>query len=234
MSYVLGSLYSISFFGITLADPLLFIQNMIITKEVEKAFFFAIIIPILLALIFGKVFCSFFCPVNTIIEHFIKLTKRKNVDKTLKGNLKIRYIPLMLLIIGMLLFKEPLANYFSLPGMLSLEIQQVMSTKVFSLFWYIFGFLLVIEILIKKRLWCNFICPQGTFIGVFRTKKTLKIVRKEKENGKCTGCKLCVASCPFYLNPMGKEIYPACTNCLECYLICKKTHKEDRSLELKF
>jgi len=192
----------------------------------------SILLPLLLALILGKVFCSFFCPANTIFELFRKLHSKKNVKELDNG--RIRIFILLLILALVFLLKMPLFNYLSLPGIFSVELQKIAFLKKVSLFWIFLLFLVTVEFIFKKRIWCNYICPQGSFIGVLRTPKTLKIIKRERLQDSCKGCIQCVISCPFDLNPIDGNIYPQCTNCFVCYVTCRKIHKENAILGFKF
>lgn len=51
-----GTLYALSVFGLDVADPLLVLQTILLTKEVYVPLLLAAAIPIALALIFSRVF----------------------------------------------------------------------------------------------------------------------------------------------------------------------------------
>jgi len=211
----------------------MFIQDLLINFEFKSGFFVSILLPLLLALILGKVFCSFFCPANTIFELFRKFYSKKNVKELANGR-RIRIFILLLILLLVFLLKIPLFNYLSLPGIFSLELQKIAFHKKLSLFWIFLLFLVFVEFIFKKRIWCNYICPQGSFIGLLISPKTLKIIKRERLHDSCIGCRQCVISCPFDLNPMDGNIYPQCTNCFECYVTCRKIHKENATLGFKF
>lgn len=233
INLLMGNLYSSTIFGIDISDPLMVMQNILLSYSFELKFFLTAIIPIFLALIFGRVFCSFLCPVNTIFEWLNTLyPKKKQIQ--VKGSGKITYIFICLLIILVLLAKYPLFTYLSLPGALSIELQNTIMSKSLSIFWVILLFLIFLDFVIKRRFWCNFVCPQGIFISLLRGPKTMKIIRNINSSSKCTGCKKCTSSCPLYLNPMEEKIYPQCINCLECVMVCRKNHKENAPLKIKF
>lgn len=233
LNFLLGNLFSISFFGFSVIDPTLLIQHILLNHHINIDLLIASAIPFLIAIIFGKVFCSFACPVNLILE----MIKKVNVfvkRVTVKGSSKIRYGILVFLILAIFLTGIPIFNFLSLPGIISVEIQKVFYLKLFSIFWGFFLLLLFLELVIRRRFWCNYICPQGSIIGLIRTPKTLKIIKKQDDLSKCSGCKKCIMACPFYLNPLEGNIYPQCTNCFECVITCKKTHKNNPQLTWKF
>lgn len=230
---IAGNLYSSTFFGIDITDPLIFLQNVILNRSFDLKFFLSIAIPVIIALVLGKVFCSYLCPVNTVFEWLNKLYPRKNA-KHVKGNSRVTFTLLLVVTILVVFTKFPIFTYLSLPGIFSLEMQKVVLSKTFSFFWLAFIFLILLDFILKRRFWCNYICPQGGFIGFLKTPRTLKVVKNKDKTVKCTGCGKCVSSCPLYLNPMEENIYPQCYNCLECVQTCKKIHKDYAPLNIKF
>ncbi|MCX7770284.1 MAG: 4Fe-4S binding protein [Proteobacteria bacterium] len=233
INIIMGNLYASSIFGIEISDPLIFLQNVILNLSFDFKFFLSIIIPLVLAITFGRVFCSFLCPVNTVFEFLNKIYPRKKLIQ-IKGDYKASLILFSILIILIFITEHPLFNYLSLPGLLSVELQKLFISKSPSLFWGLFVFLILIDYIIRRRFWCNYLCPQGIFIGFLKIKKTLQVVKEVDKVIKCLGCKRCVTSCPFYLNPMEEKIYPQCTNCFECVLVCRKNHKDQAPLKIKF
>jgi ferredoxin-type protein NapH len=228
----IGNLFSLTIFGVDISDPLIFLQYLVLNHNFEAKFFLSILIPVILAISFGRVFCSFLCPVNTVFEIVNKFSL-KNKKVPVKGNNKTILL-LLSLMLFVLVSKHPIFNYLSLPGLLSIELQKVISFKLFSLFWAIFFGLVLLDYFSKRRFWCNFICPQGIFLSFLKTPWTLKIVREKSEALKCLNCRKCVLSCPFNLNPMEKKIYPQCTNCMECVITCRKNHRNQSPLSFKF
>lgn len=233
INIIIGNLYSSTFFGIDISDPLLFLQSVILSKSLDFKFFLSILIPVILAVTLGRVFCSFLCPVNTIFEWLNRLYPRRKLGQV-KGSSRITLVLLLIIILLIFFTRIPFFTYLSLPGILSIELQKILLTKSLSFFWMTFAFLIFLDFVIRRRFWCNYICPQGIFISFLRTPKTLKVVKESDENSQCIGCRRCVSSCPFYLNPMEEKIYPQCVNCLECVQVCKKNHKDNIPLNIKF
>ncbi|MGC9101198.1 MAG: 4Fe-4S binding protein, partial [Caldisericum sp.] len=63
------------------------------------------------------------------------------------------------------------------------------------------GIIVLLELFLVRRVWCNYICPVGSFMGIFRIRKTMKVVHKEDEEHICGRCMECVKACPLGLNP---------------------------------
>ena len=61
---IIGTYYSISIGNLDIIDPALMLQTIFLTKEIYFPLLLAGIIPLILTLIFGKVFCGWVCPVD--------------------------------------------------------------------------------------------------------------------------------------------------------------------------
>lgn len=72
----------------------------------------------------------------------------------------------------------------------------------------------------KGRLYCNSVCPVGTFLGLFSRFSLFKI-RIDQE--KCTSCGICTMSCKSScIEKGGKSIdYSRCVVCFDCIGGCK-------------
>ena len=73
---IIGTFYSISFGNLDIVDPALMLQNLLLTKEIYFPLLLAGVIPLILALFFGKVFCGWVCPYNFLAEFAVKLGKK--------------------------------------------------------------------------------------------------------------------------------------------------------------
>ena len=76
-SFGLGSLWFVS--------PLEGLESLLLTKSLYLPSLVGMVIPVLIALFLGRVFCSWLCPVSFILELFDRLRKfitKKNISKT--------------------------------------------------------------------------------------------------------------------------------------------------------
>jgi ferredoxin-type protein NapH len=95
------------------------------------------------------------------------------------------------------------------------------------------GVIIIVEFLIIRRAWCNYICPVGGFLGIFRTSKTMSVSYR-KETDQCIKCGECVKACQLGLNPMGTRLYPLCHNCGDCITACRRAAGKDSPLSFRF
>jgi len=93
--------------------------------------------------------------------------------------------------------------------------------KTFQAAWIIGGLFLLVLFLnrIKPRFWCRMLCPLGALLGI--TSK-FSIMKLEKDEEKCTDCKLCVKNCQGAASPIPGKQWEAseCLSCFNCFNVC--------------
>jgi polyferredoxin/formate hydrogenlyase subunit 6/NADH:ubiquinone oxidoreductase subunit I len=87
--------------------------------------------------------------------------------------------------------------------------------------WFIGLIFLVILFLnrIRPRFWCRTLCPLGALLGLC---SRVSILRLEKDDKKCTDCKLCTKRCQGAASPIpGQDWENAeCVACFNCFNAC--------------
>lgn len=229
---IIGNMYSFTIFGVDIVDPAMAIQTTILSMDLTYVVLAGVIIPIVLALFFGKVFCSWMCPFNTLSEYWQILTKKifrkryrrsrlKNYGKNPKA---VYYWIILLSLFAMsILLGFPLITFLSAPGIISSEIAHIIMGMGAGLELLIFLSIIFVEGLFFKRYWCKYICPVGGILSVFRFKNTLHIEVNEKNCTCASNVEPCSFNCPFDLSPKKGNIYPFCFNCGQCIKTCEKT-----------
>ncbi len=210
------------------------------------------LIILVLNLVFGRVYCSFLCPLGTFqdIFHFVaqKFRKKKSRKYAPPHNW-MRYsfllIPVLIFIFGNILFLnllDPYSNfgrmvtnlarpvYFEMNNLLSLilekrEIYSIKPVELKNVSWmsvgysfFIFG--LVGYLAIKNgRLFCNTVCPVGTFLGIVSRFSLFKI---RLDHVACTSCGICGNNCKAdCIDTQNKKVdFSRCVGCLNCLYVC--------------
>jgi polyferredoxin len=87
--------------------------------------------------------------------------------------------------------------------------------------WFIGLTFLVILFLnrIRPRFWCRILCPLGALLGIF---SRFTVLRLEKDQDKCTDCKLCNRTCQGAASPMPSQTWEnaECLLCFNCFDAC--------------
>jgi len=229
---IIGNLYSVTIFGIDIVDPAMALQTTLLTREFITVLIAGALIPIIVALLFGKVFCSWMCPFNTFSEYWQIIMRKIFPNRwrliqreTSKINPKplTYWVILIAFFLLSLIFGFPVITFLSFPGILSSEISHlIMGMGVGIEILVVFGVILA-EGFLLKRYWCKLICPVGGLLGIFRTPKTLRLNHNEG-NCSCGGAlEPCGTSCPLGLAPKHEGLYPHCFNCGLCIKTCEKT-----------
>ncbi|MEA3491903.1 MAG: quinol dehydrogenase ferredoxin subunit NapH [Campylobacterota bacterium] len=181
----------------------------------------AIIIVLFYAVIGGRAFCSWVCPVNLVTDAANWLRRKLYIDKIerkLWVSRNLRYYMLVLALV---------VSFVT--GMAAFEV--ISPITIFNR-GVIFGFgagagLLVaiffFDLFVLKNGWCGHICPLG---GVHSIIGKYSLFRVDHNSENCTLCMKCKDVCPEVqvLNMIGKRsedvAMQECTNCGRCVDVC--------------
>lgn len=195
-NFFFGSLASSTFVGIILSDPFAALQVMFASKKINIMYLSgAFIIFVFYLIIKGRVFCSWVCPVNTILEYTDKLRRFLEVkDKTYNRHTK-KHLALLVLLLSFII-GVPVFELFSPIGF---SVRNALFTFGIGI-WVIIAIVLF-ELLISKRGWCRYFCPLGGFYQSIGKAGVFKI---KFDHNACVGCDKCRSVCfaePVILEP---------------------------------
>ena len=167
-------------------------------------------VSLVAALIFGRVYCGYACPMNTLmipIEWLSKKLKLQTADtpKWLKNGY-FTWITLGISVAVMLLSKRLL--HVDLPILP---------------FWLVMSILITLRY--KPAVFQNLICPFGALQRSFGRFARLS---EKVDKDACVGCKLCEKACPSNAIVVSSEDKKAvintalCHQCIKCQQVCPK------------
>lgn len=197
----------------------------------------AFILLMLITLLFGRIYCSFLCPLGIfqdIITRFASLFKTRKQKKTkfVQPHNILRYTILFVVTISLifgtvfpLLALDPYSNYGRIVSHLFNPMLAWINNGPagFTLSSFCFSLLFFIVIAIfsafKGRLYCNTICPVGSFLGLISKVSAFRLVI---DNEACVGCHQCSANCKSGCIDGDKRIIDMsrCVTCFDCIGIC--------------
>ena len=191
-------------------------------KRIYWSSFILLIIFTVSNIFFGRVFCSYFCPLGTLQELVRKFGKaigiKKNFEFPEAVDKKLRYLKYFILLIvaflsfyiGDLFFRE----YGPFSALM--HFGQEFDEKFFG---YIVLVLLFVFAFFSKNLWCRYLCPLGAFLGIINKISFFKIKRDKKT---CTKCSLCNKDClaGLEIKEVDEVKKSDCISCGKCIEVC--------------
>ncbi len=217
-----GTIWSARLFGVSLSDPLAGAEAIISSRSFYKPMLWSLLIPVAVTVLFGRVFCGWICPMNTLLEVVDKCRRLLRIaeirERDVKFSLKNKYFVLAVTLGLVGVTSVPFVALFYPPAVMSREVHLFVFGSTVGIGAYVLLAIGAIELFVSKRWWCRYICPGGalySLLGRFR------VVRVERDENKCVHCGECVRVCQFDLRPMLVQITGMeCTNCGSCVRAC--------------
>jgi ferredoxin len=207
----------------------------------------ALVVLVIITFLFGRVYCSFLCPLGIFQDIVMFITKKRSFNRTKKLNL-LRYSILVVLLFSaisgslfLVHFLDPYSIFgrsvIHLPGRFYILGQNSLSVFLLQFDQYFINQIPVrlVSILIllltfvqigivfvlswkKGRFYCNTVCPVGTLLGFFSRFSFFKL----RINNKCIHCGKCESICKSGCVSHNDEIIDTelCVNCYDCVSSC--------------
>lgn len=210
---------------IPFTDPFILLQSLFAGHmPIFQAVLGATIVVVFYALIGGRVFCSWVCPVNLLTDMAAWCRAKLKLRKENVMSNQWRYWILAMVMI------LPLFT-----GVMSWELVNPVSAFNRGLFfgmglgWILFLMIFMFDLLAVENGWCGHLCPMGAFYSLLNRFSLIKVTAIERD--KCTECLDCFDVCPepqvlkgpvygkkHNIGPLVKEL--SCTNCGRCVDVC--------------
>lgn len=210
-----------------LTDPFMLLQGLFAGHIPETAAITgALIVLAAYALIGGRVYCSWVCPINIVTDTAHFLSERFDIPKGWQPARTLRYWML-----GMTLVASAVTGVilWELVNPITLLHRGLLFSA--GLAWFAVLAVFLFDLVVSRRGWCGHVCPVGAFYGLVGHFQLLRI--NARNRAACDDCMDCYAVCPepHVITPalkgapggLGSVILSAdCTNCGRCIDVCSK------------
>lgn len=230
---------SLTFNFLPLIDPFIALQGMVAGHWPElTALIGAVIVGMTYALIGGRVYCSWVCPINPVTDAASWLHRKLDLPKGWQPKRGTKYF-MLAMVLGVSVLTGTVAWEFVNP--ISMLHRGLIFGAGFA--WALVLSVFLLDLLLARRGWCGHLCPVGAFYGLLGSKSLLRVAAQKR--AACDDCMDCFAVCPEMqvITPAlrGKDadtpliLSPDCTNCGRCIDVCSVevfhfTHRFDETL----
>lgn len=222
---VKGNLSSSLTLGVLpLTDPLLVLQSLAAGHvPVRDALIGAAIVTLFYALVGGRVFCSWVCPVNLVTDAAAWLRRRLGIKSGKTPPAALRWW-LLAGVLGASAVTGSMAWEFVNP--VSLLHRGLIFGAGAGLF--VVAAVFVFDAFVAARGWCGHVCPMGALYAGIGAKSLVRVSAAGR--ARCDDCMDCFNVCPEpqVIRPALKAVngappvinFAECTNCGRCIDVC--------------
>ncbi len=206
--------------GYSISDPLAVAGNVASARALEVARLAQALVPVVIALLLGRIFCGWICPVGFLLEMAEKVRRGLNRLGIVTLDVQFprwnKYVILVLFI----LFASIgvwLSEWIYGPQLAASEANTIAVLGVLKKGVPILFAIFLFEVLFSKRFLCRVVCPGGALYSLL---SFFRIVRVKHEASSCVGCNQCVPVCTMGLEPNVGKIGHECDGCGTCIGSC--------------
>lgn len=220
---VIGNFSSARYFGlIPLSDPYATLQSFFAGAVIATDILAGVAVVLFFyAIIGGRFFCSWVCPVNIITDSAAWLREKLHLDERRSGPVLSRHIRYWIIALSLLL-----SYLFSVAAFEM--ISPIAITHRGIIFGFGFGWVFLVAIFLfdlftQQHGWCGHLCPLGGFNAIVGKYSIIKVIH---DKDRCINAQACLKACPEkqVLDMVGKESRPVtqieCVKCGRCVEAC--------------
>ncbi|MEZ0322859.1 MAG: quinol dehydrogenase ferredoxin subunit NapH [Hydrogenothermaceae bacterium] len=184
----------------------------------------ALIVLFFYAVIGGRAFCAWVCPMNMITDLANWIRRKFKLDKDEYHPLTIsRNVRYWILAVSFVISAFVMTPAFEMVNPISMLHRGLIFGMGFG--WTVVAAVFFFDLFVVKNGWCGHLCPLGAFYSIIGKKSLIRVYHN---HDKCTLCMECKAVCPEkpVLHMVGKDGFNsfvnsgACINCGRCIEVC--------------
>ena len=208
-----------------LSDPYVMLQGLMAGHyPTTEGLIGVAIVLVFYALVGGRVYCSWVCPVNIVTDAAAWVRRKLGIKVSSQFSRSSRYWLLGLTLVLPLITG---AIVWELFNPVSLMFRGIIFGMGWA--WMVILAIFVFDIFVSQRGWCGHLCPVGAFYSLLGHKSLLRVSAYNREQ--CDDCNDCFVVCPEpkvirpALKGADRGIGPLidegnCTNCGRCIDVC--------------
>lgn len=227
--FLLGGGSAAEYAGIPAVDPVAGMA-LLLRGQFSPRFILALAIPVLLAVLGGRLFCGWLCPfgfvsrgIEAIVERLPWRRSKRRQRRAIPRQRPVRWV----ILIGSIA-----ASALGVHIVLLLFLPHLLLQQTLYSVWLLGGggFLLglflglvVAGIAIGPTVYCATLCPTGAALSLLGRKKMINLGLAEPTQ--CGAhCGMCDSACWLQLHPASGDPGPDCDTCGRCVTVCPQTN----------
>ena len=209
-----------------LSDPYVILQALAARHWPElTALIGALIVFGAYALLGGRVYCAWVCPINPVTDLSAWLHQRLALPKGWQPKRGTR-----LWLLGTTLLVSAVTGTIAWEAVNPITLLHRGLLYGIGLAWLVVLALFLFDLFVSRRGWCGHLCPVGAFYGLVGAKSLLRVSARAR--AACDDCMDCFAVCPepHVITPALRGapgsspvvLSADCSNCGRCIDVCSK------------
>ena len=183
------------------------------------AILFLSFLIILITILFGRIWCGWFCP-QTVISDLTRF-----IDRVAKGRAYGLIVTAGIILPLSALLAADVLWFFVSPYDFFQQIVSGTMHPVVGWSWTVLTIVTFLNFLFLRRSFCATVCPYAKMQGSLYDEQTMVIAMDPERRDECMGCDACVRTCPVEID-VREGVQAACINCPECIDAC--AHRMER------
>ena len=221
LDIIKGSVWSAQVGAFKISDPLAVISQTAAEHSIFWPFVLSALVPFLLTVLLGRVFCGWICPGYLLYEvgdAFRQLLHRAGISpRDIRLPLYTKYVVLGMGVVASLLLGGAFFPMIYPPAVIGREWYYRVYYGAFGSGITLLAISLFVEIALSRRAVCRYLCPGGALYSLLGA---MRAVRIERKSGACVRCVKCDDVCGLGLKPMADCTGMECNNCAACIAVC--------------